>query len=221
MLVYFRRDWLAMIVSLFQKSDPMNPNFRRRELLYVVIGCIPAAAVALKFDKHFKQFSDPHAMHSAPFYIAIFVAAGALLLWAAERVGKRRYDLKHLGPFDAVVIGLCQALALFPGFSRSGSSIAGGLFMGLTREDAARFSFLMSAPLIAAACAKSLLDLHKSGIPHSELVGIICGIVAAAVSGYLCIGVLLSYLRRNSSMLFVYYRYALAAAIVAIYLFRG
>jgi undecaprenyl-diphosphatase len=126
---------------------------------------------------------------------------------------------------DTLIIGFAQALAVFPGVSRSGSTITAGLALGLTREAAARFSFLLGAPIIAGAGFKSAWDLYRQysagGMPQTDLVLFAAGTLAAAVSGYLCIRWLLGYLQKNSTDVFVYYRWALAALIVVVALVRG
>jgi undecaprenyl-diphosphatase len=127
---------------------------------------------------------------------------------------------------DALIIGAAQALAVFPGVSRSGSTITAGLALGLRREAAARFSFLLGAPIIAGAGLKSAWDLYQqsqagAGLPQTDWVLFAMGFLAAAVSGYLCIRWLLGYLQKNSTNMFVYYRWILAGLIVTVALVRG
>jgi undecaprenyl-diphosphatase len=126
---------------------------------------------------------------------------------------------------DGLVVGFAQALAVFPGVSRSGSTITAGLAIGIEREDAARFSFLLSAPIIAGAGLKSLLDIYDAyqtnTLAHSDLVLFPIGVVAAAISGYLTIKYLLQFLQRNPTNVFVYYRWALAIFIVVVALARA
>jgi undecaprenyl-diphosphatase len=169
------------------------------------------------FEKRLARFADPDLLQTAPLYIAGFLIAGAMLLSLAERVGRRLHRLERRTPVDAFVIGLFQALSLLPGFSRSGSSIAGGLFVGLTRADAARFSFLMSAPLIGGAVVWKVRELLHTGIAWGEWLTLLCGVLAAAVSGYACIAFLLAFLRRHSTGLFIYYRYVLGSFIIIAY----
>jgi undecaprenyl-diphosphatase len=125
---------------------------------------------------------------------------------------------------DAVFIGLSQGLAIFPGVSRSGSTMTAGLAMGLQRETAARFSFLLSAPIMLSAGLKSLLDvrseLASGAMAQSDLLLFAVGFITPAVSGYLCIKYLLKFLQKNSTDVFVYYRWLLAALVIIVAFIR-
>jgi undecaprenyl-diphosphatase len=126
---------------------------------------------------------------------------------------------------NTLLIGLSQALAIFPGVSRSGSTISTGLALGLEREAATTFSFLLSAPIIAGAGLKKAWEmfsgLHAGIIPHTDLIIFPIGFIAAAISGFLCIRFLLDYLQSNNMNVFVYYRWALALMIVVVALIGG
>ncbi|HEY6042775.1 MAG TPA: undecaprenyl-diphosphate phosphatase, partial [Anaerolineae bacterium] len=157
--------------------------------------------------------------------MGVIIALLGTLLWLAERMAKHQRGMNQLTLKDAIYIGLAQALAIFPGVSRSGSTITAGLALGLERETAARFSFLLSAPIILGAGIKSVFSGLKQvqGDPNAAAYSLVylVGFVAAAVSGYLCIRVLLRYLQKNSTNVFVYYRWALAALIIIVALTRG
>ncbi|HEX9976575.1 MAG TPA: undecaprenyl-diphosphate phosphatase, partial [Dehalococcoidales bacterium] len=143
----------------------------------------------------------------------------------AERIARHRRGLAQVSLKDTVVIGLAQALAIFPGVSRSGSTITAGLALGLQREAAARFSFLLAAPIVAGAGFKSLFSVYselKTGaMAQSELLLFAIGFVAAAISGYLCIKLLLRYLQKNSTDIFVYYRWLLSGLVIIVAFARG
>jgi undecaprenyl-diphosphatase len=145
-------------------------------------------------------------------------------LFLAERFARHERKMDKLSLKDAVAIGLAQAFAVFPGVSRSGSTITAGLALGLERETAARFSFLLSAPIIAGAGLKSLWEIYKGiqagAIASADLILFLAGFIAAAVSGYLCIKFLLRFLQKNSTNIFVYYRWALAALVIVVALVR-
>jgi undecaprenyl-diphosphatase len=145
----------------------------------------------------------------------------AFALLIAEKSAKHTRSMEGLTFKDVVIIGLSQALAVFPGVSRSGSTITAGLALGLKREDAARFSFLLGAPIIAGAGAKSLIDLIQAGFTGNELILFPIGIVVAAITGYFCIKYLLTYLQKHSTDIFVYYRWALAGLIVLVAFLRA
>jgi undecaprenyl-diphosphatase len=151
--------------------------------------------------------------------IATMLIVVALLLAAAEAVGKKRKDIRHLGLTDSIVQGLCQVLALMPGASRSGSTMMGGLFANEKRETAARFSFLLSIPAITAS---GLLELRKALkiLPPESFTPLIVATVVAGVVGYLSIWALLAYLRRNTTAVFIIYRLILGAVILFL-LWRG
>ena len=158
--------------------------------------------------------------------MATIIVLLALALLAAERYAIHIREVNSLTLKDALIIGFAQALAVFPGVSRSGSTITAGLALGLKRDAAARFSFLLGAPIIAGAGLKSAWDLFQqsqagAGLPQTDWILFTAGFLAAALSGYLCIRWLLGYLQKNSTNVFVYYRWALAALIVAVALIRG
>jgi undecaprenyl-diphosphatase len=136
----------------------------------------------------------------------------------AERVGKKQREMGAMNYADYIIIGVAQALALFPGVSRSGITISAGLFRNLDRAGAARFSFLLSTPIIFAAGLKQLKDVAETGLPSGEILTFAVGFVVAAISGYLAIRFLMSYLKKGSLKVFAAYRFILAAAILATFL---
>ncbi len=229
LLIFFASDWARLIragiASIVERKIGGDPD--RRLAWFVVIGTIPGGVAGYlaesKVEELFHQPGAPHQT-SAMVAMAIIIALLGALLLAAERIAKHLRSMNQLALSDAIWIGLAQALAIFPGVSRSGSTITAGLALGLQREAAARFSFLLSAPIIAGAGAKSLFDLYKQirigAIPQDDLILFPIGFVAAAISGYLCIRFLLRFLQHNSTDIFVYYRWALALLIVAVSLLR-
>jgi undecaprenyl-diphosphatase len=152
--------------------------------------------------------------------VAVLLAVGAVLLLIAERIGRQDRDINELRVSDAIVIGAAQALALFPGISRSGISIAAGLAVGLRREAAARFAFLMGTPIIAGAGLWKLRGLFEEGGLGPNAAPLAVGMIASALSGLLAIGLLLAYLRRHSTGVFIAYRLLAAALLAAFVLTR-
>jgi len=138
----------------------------------------------------------------------------------ADRVGARTRELRKLTLRDALLIGVAQALALVPGVSRSGITLTAGLFLGLNREAAARFSFLLSMPVILGAALFELLKAARAGELHGEGAAFAVGILAAAVVGMAAIRFLLGYLQRNSVLLFVGYRVLAGVAVLLVALVR-
>jgi undecaprenyl-diphosphatase len=176
----------------------------------IIIGSIPIGTIGLVF----KDFIEGEGTKNL-WTISVMLIAIALLLMVAEKVGSQRKDIKHLGIWDAVVVGFCQVLALMPGASRSGSTIMGGLFAGQKRETAARFSFLMSIPAILAS---GLLQLKEAVhiLPADSFVPLLGGTIAAAVVGYLSIWFLIAFLRKNSTMIFIVYRIVLGLVLLVL-----
>lgn len=226
---FFAEDWVRLIrawfASIAQRHIGDDPDRRLAWLL--VIGCIPGAIVGVlaesKITALFHEANQP-IQPSAMIAMALIIAVLGAALFLADRLATHLRQMGNLSLKDAIVIGLAQAVAIFPGVSRSGSTITTGLAMGLKRETAARFSFLLSAPIIAGAGAKSLLEIYQKlkidpGM-KSELIYFPIGFIAAAISGYFCIRFLLRYLQNHSTNLFVYYRWALAALIIVVALLR-
>jgi undecaprenyl-diphosphatase len=211
LLVFFRADWLRLIpawfASLRDRSIAGNPDRRLAWLL--VVSTIPAViAGVLLNDLAERTFRSANL-------VAVTLVIGALILWVAERLGTRTRTIADLEVPGALGIGIAQALALVPGISRSGISISAGLYFGLDRESAARYSFLMATPIIAGA---GLFELRKvisgeAGVDVS-LVPLAAGMVAAFVSGWFAIAGLLRFLRTNATTAFVIYRFVLAALVL-------
>lgn len=230
LLVFFAADWIRLlnagVRSLIERK--IGNDVDRRLAWMLVIGSVPGGIVGVLAESRIEAWFHPAGRPILPVAMiamaAIIVLLGAAL-FAAERIAAHTRSMERLTFKDAVTIGLSQALAVFPGVSRSGATITTGLAVGLERETAARFSFLLSAPIIAGAGAKSLLEIFqgmRSGaIARADLVLFPVGFLAAGISGYLSIRYLLRFLQRHSTDVFVYYRWGLALLIVAVALLRG
>jgi undecaprenyl-diphosphatase len=199
-LIYFWRDWWELALSLGPRRTAASPS-QRRLLMALVIGTIPAAVAGYGFEDFFA------AMFERPVGVAMGLILTGVLLLLAERRRHGGLALDQIGWFDALVIGLAQAVAIFPGISRSGITIAAGLGRGLERPAAARFSFLLSAPIIFGAGLFQLRALSAEGL---DAVSIIFGIIVAAVAGMLSIRYLLRYLQRRTLYVFTGYVWLLA-----------
>jgi len=218
-LIYFFRDWLQIIGQGLGMNIGSDPELRRnRQLLwFLVAGSIPIgiAGVLLKHQAE-------EVWRHQPYLIGGMLIGVGLLMAVGERVGRKIRDLSNLGGFDAVAIGLAQAIAVVPGTSRSGITITAGLFRDFDRQAAARFSFLLSTPAIAAAGLKDFYDLMKHGGLAADLrVPFAVGIVVSAVTGCLVIGFFMRYLRRSSLNFFVGYRIIFGILVIALAYFRG
>jgi undecaprenyl-diphosphatase len=205
-LAYFWRDVAAMIVAAPRVlSSPRGPAKLAR---LIVIGTIPVVifgVVAAKWlEEHLRT----------PAVIIVTLVVGAVWLLAAEYFGSRRRDEESLSATEAFIVGAAEATALVPGMSRSGSSISMAMLLGLTRDSAARFSFLLGIPAIAAAAAKEGVHIFRAGVtPHDAMLFAI-GMVVSAVVGYLTIRYFLRFLVGHSLNVFAYYRLALAAVAI-------
>jgi undecaprenyl-diphosphatase len=159
---------------------------------------------------------------TAMIVMAGIIAIFGVLLLLADRLGRHEQDMHDLTLKKTLLIGLSQALAIFPGVSRAGSTISTGLALGLEREAATEFSFLLSAPIIAGAGLKSIWEissgLRTGAVSHTDLIIFPIGFIMAAVSGFLCIRFLLDYLQEHNMNVFVFYRWILALLIVAVVL---
>lgn len=212
LLAYFWRDlWrlaVAWLDSLRERSAGGDPD--RRLAWFVALTILPAALVGALFEDFFDTyFRERLAL------VAILLLLGAAILWLAERRGRRDRGLDRMRAGDAVLIGAAQALALFPGISRAGITIAAGLFAGLEREAAARFSFLMGTPIIAGAGIWKLRLLVLGGFGDFEPAALVGGMLASALAGLAAIDFLLGYLRRRDTGIFIAYRVVFATIVIA------
>ena len=212
-VLYFFKDWIQIIGQGFGLNIGYDPELKRnRSLLWLIAAAsVPVGVVGWLFGK------QAESTWRNPYVIGGMLIGVGLLMWQAERITFGKKDLGHVTGADAFTIGLSQALAVIPGTSRSGITITTGLFRNLNRETAARFSFLLSAPAIAAAAAKKAWDIHKQGgIALDMRVPFAVGMAVSAVAGAVVIAVFLRYLRRNSLMPFVYYRLVFGIIVIAL-----
>jgi len=217
LVIYFWRDLLrllgAWLASIRERRIGADPDRRLAWLLVATV--LPAALVGALFERFFDVFFRERMA-----LVAVLLIVGASLLWLAERHGRRERDLDRLRLTDALVIGAAQTLALFPGISRSGITIATGLFLGLERAAAARFAFLMGVPITAGAgLFKARLFLTGDAGTFEPAV-LVVGMVAATVSGLIAVSFLLAYLRRSSTAIFIWYRVGFAGLVFVFLLAR-
>lgn len=215
LLVYFWRDLIGLLLAWIAsiRERRIGPDPQRRLAWLLVISVIPAALLGAAFESFFDEAFREHYQ-----WIALFALIGAGLLWLGERRGRQSRGLDGMVVRDAAAIGVAQALALFPGISRSGITIASGLLLGLTREAAARFSFLMAVPVIAGAGVWKARTLIGADLGGAQLDELVVGIVTSAVFGFLAIAFLLRFLRTHPTTVFIAYRVAFAIVIVVAWL---
>jgi undecaprenyl-diphosphatase len=224
-LVYFWRYWVEMArlaagLGVGGAAAPTaggtghsaSADLREnpRLLWYLAIATIPGALAGYRFEHAAEeQLRSPIIIGAALIVIGLF-------MWAGDWLGKRERDLGHVGLLDSLVVGVAQALAVIPGVSRSGVTMTAGLFRKMKRETAARFSFLLSTPLIAGAALKKGLEIRHAGLPHDMRLPFLCGALVSALVGYLVIAVLIRYLERRTFKVFVVYRLVLGVILLVL-----
>jgi undecaprenyl-diphosphatase len=216
-LLYFARDWVQIIAQGFGVRMKGDEEIKHNHMLLwlLAIGTVPVGIAGLLFNK------QAESTWRNPFVIGGMLIAVGVLMYLAENAGRRQRDLSSIDLADAVTIGVAQALAVVPGTSRSGITISAGLFRNMTRESAARFSFLLSTPAIAAAAGKALYDMHKKGGLHGVMNSdFLVGVAVSAITGCLVISWFLHYLRRGGLRPFVYYRIVFGIIVLALAFIR-
>jgi undecaprenyl-diphosphatase len=218
-IIYFWRDLISILEDFIHDNFIDRKKFNEQTMnakmgWYLIIATLPVAVIGLGF-KH----SIEGVLTKNLYIIAGSLIILAIILAVAEKSGKFNRKAKDLKWYDALIIGFAQSFALIPGSSRSGTTITAGLFLGFERETAARFSFLMSIPAVAAS---GLLEFYQSleYIDRNGMVNLIAATVASAVVGYLAIELLLRYLKKNSTVVFIVYR-IIVGIIILILLGKG
>jgi undecaprenyl-diphosphatase len=187
-------------------------DYDLRLSLGIILGTIPIVFFGLLIKQFIPDFDSSPIRSLGAISVASIVMS--LLLGVGEKLGKRERDFEHLTMQDGLLMGLAQALALIPGVSRSGSTLTSGLFMGLQRETAARFSFLLGIPAITLAGLVELKDVLAEGIADGAALPLIMGVISAAIFSYMAIAGLLSFLKTQSTWVFIWYRLVFGVAIL-------
>ena len=212
---YFWRDLLRMAIAFFRSLSHRDlANDADQRMAYLIIAAtVPAALIGFFLE----GFFEGPAVRSPWVVVFNFVLVGVLFI-VGEVVGKRTRRASKLGFGEAVGIGFAQAAALVPGVSRSGATITLGLFLGLRREEAARFSFLMSVPIIAGAGSLKVGEVILQGMDAAQVLLFVVGFVTSAAVGYVTIRFLLNYLTNHSLRAFAFYRFGVAAVVTVLLL---
>ena len=218
-LLYFLKTWIRLLfLAVGRKVLPPGPDDPDRDLYanprlfwYLVAATFPAGIAGMLLKDYVES------VFRSPLIIGfMLIAIGLVLAWA-ERVGTFRRDLGHVSFQDAMIIGFAQAVALVPGTSRSGITISAALFRGVNRPAAARFSFLLSSPIILGAAAKTALDVwEQGGIPPQMHTAFLVGIAVSAVAGYAVISLFIRYLQVRTLRIFIYYRIIFGIIVLAL-----
>jgi undecaprenyl-diphosphatase len=215
-LLYFFQDWIQVIANgLGCSYRGTKPDENSRALLwFIIIGTVPVGIAG----KLLKEYSEGPWRNLYVIGTALIVLG--ILMGVADRIGREKTGLDQMNWGDAISVGIAQAFAIIPGVSRSGITITAGRFRHISREAAARFSFLLSTPAIAAAATSDFLELRKSGgVPPDMRAAYPVGILVSAVVGIVVIAFFLKYLRRNSLAVFVWYRVAFGIIVIALAVF--
>jgi undecaprenyl-diphosphatase len=205
-VAYFWRDIAELLICGLSQPRSLDG----RLFWYLVVASIPGAIFGYLLEK------QAETVFRSPLLIALPLTLMGVGLWWADRVGRKTRQMDDITLADSIMVGISQALAIIPGVSRSGITMSAGLLAGMQRETAARFSFLMSVPIIAGAALLKLKDLHPADVNLPFMVGIL----TAAIVGFLAIKFLLRYLRHGSYLLFTWYRIFLAVLVVTVFWLR-
>ena len=215
--IYFRNDIRDILSSFLKENIAKRRKFIEQSTnsqlgWYIIIGSFPIAIIGLTLKDLIRS-----GFTKEPFVIGMSLIIFALILWVAELMYKERKNIKTMGWRETFAMGFGQVFALIPGASRSGTTITAGLFVGLNRESAARFSFLLSIPAILGS---GLLEFYEATayLTPDMYVSIFVATLVAGISGYVSIAFLLNFLKKNSTRLFIYYRIALGAIVLLFFI---
>ena len=195
-IIFFHKDYLTIF------------NLKNKLLLLLFVGTLPAVFFGLVFEQQISTVFRSTTL------VALALILFSVVILSSEYFGKKIKKRKDLTILSAMIIGLFQSIALIPGVSRSGSTISGGLFLGLTREESAKFAFLLSGPVIAGAGLKKFLEASSSNISAPDFNFFLVGIISSAIFGFLTIKYFLKYLQNNTLIPFVIYRLVLGATLL-------
>lgn len=212
-LIYFAKDIIHIVSNFFQENlirpKKISKQSQDSKLGWlIIIGTIPVVIIGLAFEDFIEG-----AYTKNLYVIAGGLIGLAILLAAAEKVAKFKKDINEITIKDSLIIGIAQVLALIPGSSRSGTTITAGLFVGLKRDVAARFSFLLSIPAVFGSGIFQLFDSIEY-LDSAMALNLIVATIFSAISGYIAIDFLLKFLKKHSTYLFVYYRIAIGLFIL-------
>lgn len=214
-LVYFWNDLWKIFTEFITNNLKKRLKYSEQSInsrlgWMIIAGTMPIVVIGLLFKDIIEG-----ALTKNLYVISISLIVLAIILAVAEKTAKFKKNIEDVTLFDSVMIGIAQAVALIPGSSRSGTTITGGLFLGLKRDVAARFSFLLSVPAILASGVLQLFEAMQF-IDQSMAVNIIIATVVSGISGYLAIDFLLKFLKKNTTFVFIYYRIALGILILSL-----
>lgn len=218
-IVFFWKDWIELL-SAFLKALPKGfsgviVDTKAKLFSILVIGSIPAAMIGFLLQ----DFIEKNVRQ--PLLVASLLVIFSLVLFTADKIGRQNREGAKIGFLDGILVGLSQCLALLPGVSRSGITITAGLFRGLDRESATRFSFLLSTPIIVGAGLLKIKEILHGSLGSGSQTVFFAGFLAAAVSGFVAIKFLLKFVQTHNFNLFIVYRIILGVLIFVVVLVKG
>jgi undecaprenyl-diphosphatase len=216
-LAYFFRDWVQIVMQGFSSRRGMDPRLASNpKLLWLLAAAtIPAGVIGFLFEE------QAEAAGNNLYSIGVMMIAIGLFMAWADRRGRASKDVGHVSTADALIIGAAQALAVIPGTSRSGITISTGLLRGLDRAASARFSFLLSTPVIGGAALKNFIDMWQQGLAPDMRAAFAVGILVSALTGALTIRYFMDFLRHRTLAFFVTYRIVFGILVIALAIFRS
>ncbi|MCX7720691.1 MAG: undecaprenyl-diphosphate phosphatase [Dictyoglomus thermophilum] len=207
---YFIKDWWEFLVSIFIGGE------KRRILGLIILATLPAGVLGVFLDPLVEKISQPQVYPFSIWIILLGVISFGIVFLILEKISKKNLEIKDMDVKRALIIGFWQVFSLFPGVSRSGSTISGGMFTGLRRDEATKFSFYLSLPIIGGAVFFKLFHVIK-GENSGNLSLILWGALVSFIVGILTIHLLLNYVKKSSLKVFSYYRFILALSILFAY----
>lgn len=205
-IIFFFRDWISLIKAGFTDARSSEGKL----FWFIVVATIPGGLAGVLLDKYMGNFKNPAL-------IGVMLILMGLILYAADRYGRRDVELEDIGLGRSLIIGISQAFSIIPGVSRSGITMSTGRFLGMKRKDTAKFTFLLSTPIILA---DGLYHAKAMGSVPIEKIPFVVAVITSAVVGIMSIKFLLNYLRKKGFGIFVVYRFIIGAAAIAIYFLR-
>lgn len=210
LIFFFAKDLSKYIIAFFQSFGQwrFKEDINQRLAWLLLVGTVPAVIIG-----YFLEDIITSSLRQ-PYWVAISLVVIAIFFIIVEKIATQKKDMHKVSVRNSLTIGLAQAIALIPGVSRSGITISAGLLSGLNRAVAARFSFLLSIPIVFGAGLKKLLDLTSLSLAGFDWLVLVLGFLASTLTGYFCIKYFLKYLQKNTLIPFAIYRFILAAAII-------
>lgn len=206
-MVFFQKEIWALLLSFLNLLRGKRDNYSKLAFL-LLIGTVPAALAGYFFD------SLIESVFRSVYVVAFMLFFGGMLFIIFERLGRKVYAMDNLSLSDSLIIGFAQAIALIPGTSRSGITIAAGMFRGLTREAAVRFSFLLSIPIILGASLFKISEISFASLPKDQLNILFVSFIASFISAFFAIKYFIKFVKKYSLNVFAFYRFILAIAIL-------